>query len=210
SPYITEELHAALHGQGESSPCVKYDYAPLIVESWPGEFFKSRENEPEIESGFSKIREFIRVARNLRKTVGLADSKKIREISFSTGDKSLKNLIMENEQDIASLLKAERIKFIAVSKSVANAIGSSMLDDTVKIYLPIDESFELGDEIAKLQKEVDKKRKYMESISKKLNDPNFSDQAPAKVIEKEREKLSETEKAVMELEARLKLFKGAM
>ena len=214
SPYITEELHASLHGKGESVACTNADYAPMIVESWPGEFFKSKETEPEIESGFAKIQEFIRTARNLRKTVGLADSKKIPEIRFSTGDDSIddsiRELLLENAQDIAGLLKTERIIFQADSGSTVNTIDSSILADSLHIHLPIDGSFNLDKEIEKLQKEVDKKRKYMEGISKKLNDPNFSDKAPAKVIEKEREKLADTEKTVTELEARLKLFKDAM
>ncbi len=209
APYITEELHGALHGQGETDRCANARYVPLIVEQWVGEYFSTRDSEPEIEDAFSIIREFIRTARNLRKLVGLADSKEIAEVQFASSEDSIVKLLLENEQDIARLMKAKKIRAIGTSDKPANSVGSSILDDLISVHLPIDESLDLGKEIERLENEIGKKQKYAESISKKLNNPGFTEKAPSKVIEKEREKLSETEKVIGELEERVKLFKGA-
>ncbi|MFH1675800.1 MAG: valine--tRNA ligase, partial [bacterium] len=72
SPYISEELHAALHGQGEcegGKGGADAEYVPLIVETWPIEMLKGRGRDADAENDFGLIMEFVRSARNLRKSL---------------------------------------------------------------------------------------------------------------------------------------------
>ena len=203
SPYISEELHAAIHS-GNSS-----DYAPLIVESWPIQTLSAMETDPEADDAFKKLMEFVRAARNLRKSVGLPDSRKVPSILYRTSDVSLDGIIQETESDICGLLKSERLISHTDKGNPENAVGTSIMSGTIEVFLPLDESIDIKSQIERLEKDLAKKQKYTESISKKLNNPDFIDKAPAKVLEKEREKLSETEELVRELENRLHLFKNA-
>ena len=208
SPYISEELHAALHGKGEMTGGVNAEYVPLIVETWPGLFFAGKERETEIEDDFIKLQAITRAFRNNRKSIGLADSAKIKEVMFKTSDDSLKTLIANVEMDLRKLVNAEKITPIDTPPS--GAVSSTLFDNTTTTFLPLDESMNLEKEIERLENEIGKKRKYAESVSKKLSNESFTDKAPPKVIEKEREKLSESEEQVRELSGRLEMFKKAM
>ncbi len=206
SPYITEELHAAIHVDGP----VNAEYVPLIVESWPGQIFKGIERDTEIEKSFDTLMEFVRSARNLRKSVGLADSKKVPEIMIYTADAGLSELLTGTEQDLCGLIKAGRIVHLDAGIAPENSISSEIPSGGITVYLPIGESIDLTKEIERLEKEIEKKSQYAKSVSKKLNNPGFVDNAPAKVMEKEREKLDEANQLIGELESRLSMFKGAV
>jgi valyl-tRNA synthetase len=204
SPYITEELHGALNGldKGKESD----DYAPLIVESWPAPEFGSYPRNQDIEDNFSRLQEFVRAARNLRKTVGLADSKIVDSILYSAESD---DFLTSNEPDICGLIRCSSLSKYTDSGSPSSSIGSSILNGEIKLWLQLDESIDLAKEIEKIGKELEKKRAYSDSLSKKLSNPGFTDKAPAKVIQKEQEKLDENMKLIEELEARLNVFEGA-
>ena len=211
SPYITEELHAALHGQIEgASPDAGANapYAPMIVETWPGGSFSTLERDIPLEEQFARLMDFVRTARNLRKTVGLADSKVIGEILFKTADEALIELIKESESDLAGLIKTERISTYIPDALPEGTINAVTPDNTTTVILGIDQSVDVASEIAKLEKDLENKRKYAETLKKKLNNPNFVDKAPQKVVDKETEKLRDAEKLMEDLEERLKKFQA--
>jgi valyl-tRNA synthetase len=207
SPYISEELHAALHGLDKNDAGT--DYAPLIVESWPIPMLTGLDRDAEAEDSFALLQDFVRTARNLRKSVGLPDSRKVPEILYRTSDDSVHRTIHATESDISKLLKSERLKRHLREDSPEDAIGTTIMDGDLGVFLPLDESIDIKGQIARLETDLAKKRNYAESLTKKLNNEDFIDKAPAKVLEKEREKLSETESLIEELEDRLKLFKSA-
>ncbi len=62
-------------------------------------------------------------------------------------------------------------------------------------------------ELARLEKEIGKISSDMERISKKLENPNFVDKAPAAVVQKEREKLSGQQSALDNLQGQLEKIK---
>ncbi|HDS30511.1 MAG TPA: valine--tRNA ligase [Firmicutes bacterium] len=211
SPYITEELHAAIHGLDKiaDGETVRPDYVPLIVDSWPVVILSGIERDAEAEDSFTLIMDFVRSARNLRKSVGLPDSRNVPEVLFRTSLESMNATIRGSESDIARLLRCERVIRHAKDDSPENAIGITIMDGDLGVFLPLDESIDIKSQIERLETDLSKKRKYADSLSKKLNNEDFIDKAPAKVLEKEREKLSETESLIAELEDRLNLFKTA-
>ncbi|MFH1676359.1 MAG: hypothetical protein ABIC40_04965, partial [bacterium] len=113
------------------------------------------------------------------------------------------------ESDISKLLKTERIVPCLPDMAPKKAMSSEISDGKLKIHLPIGESVDIKSEIEKIQKELDSKQSYASSLTAKLSNPAFTEKAPAKVIQKEGEKLAETEKLIKDLEDRLKLFESS-
>jgi valyl-tRNA synthetase len=204
SPYISEELHAALHGSTRSSD----EYFPLIVATWPCTALKGIRRDEKSEARFEKLMDIVRAARNLRKSVGLADSKRVPAVFFQTSDSSLSELVKETETDLASLVRAERVVF---SNSIPDqaSISSELFDGAFTVFLPLDESIDIKKEVERLESDLKKKTQYLDSLSKKLNNPDFIEKAPPKVLEKEREKHDETGKLIEDLQERLRVFKGS-
>jgi len=206
APYITEELHAAIHQDGIANA----EYAPLIVESWPGGEFAGFSRDTEVEDGFTKMIEFIRASRNLRKSVGLPDSKEIAEINFETRDDGIAEVIHECEMDVAGLIRTTRILRTEPGKAPENCIKSEILSGSAKVILPLDKSIDLDKEVERIEKDLEKKTAYAKTLSKKLNNPGFVENAPAKVIEKEQQKLKEADEIITDLEERLRMFRSVM
>jgi valyl-tRNA synthetase len=77
------------------------------------------------------------------------------------------------------------------------------------VFLPLDESIDIKKEVERLESDLKKKMQYLDSLSKKLNNPDFIEKAPPKVLEKEREKHDETGKLIEDLQERLRVFKGS-
>ena len=210
SPYITEELHGAIHGIGESETSVNAEYHPLIVGSWPGGFISNQDQDADAERDFEILMEFTRATRNLRKSLGLADSKQVSELIFMTRDENIIDLLKSSEQDINSLVKTDKLTMYDNGKVPENALSAAVMNGSLMVYLPIDGSIDLAGEVSRLEKDLEKKQKYVDNLSKKLNNPNFTDNAPAKVIEKEQAKLEETNRLIAEIESKLKLFKSSV
>jgi valyl-tRNA synthetase len=145
----------------------------------------------------------------LRKSVGLPDSKLIPSIVYQTANPDLVHLIREAETDLARLVKASRIIHHTNGKMAQATISADLFDSDFSVFLPLDEAIDLKKEVERLDADLKKKIQYRESLSKKLNNPDFAEKAPSKVLEKEREKLSETEKLIEETEERLRVFKSA-
>ena len=73
-----------------------------------------------------------------------------------------------------------------------------------KFYIPLEREIDADEERATFQKELSYQRGFVESIKKKLGNARFVDNAPAAVVEKERQKLADGEKRIDMLEESLK------
>ena len=67
----------------------------------------------------------------------------------------------------------------------------------IEIYLPLEGLIDLEAERSKLEKQLAKLEKELKVISGKLNNKKFVDNAPEKIVEKEKEKFNEIETKVI-------------
>ena len=67
---------------------------------------------------------------------------------------------------------------------------------------------DVKEEIAKLQSELQYTEGFMQSVKKKLSNERFVQNAPAQVVEKERQKLEDAEVKAEVLKAQIEKFKA--
>ena len=80
-------------------------------------------------------------------------------------------------------------KFDGMDKAV------SIITESARIYIPMDELVDFEAERERLNKEKEKLQKDIDFVNGKLNNPNFVSKAPEKVVEAQRKALCEyTEK----------------
>src|SRR5690606_22786799 len=83
------------------------------------------------------------------------------------------------------------LKILAAGESAPKESAVSVLDGGIELALPLAGLVDLNEERARLEKEVEKNQKALGGIEKKLGNAKFVDNAPAEVVERERERIKE-------------------
>lgn len=84
----------------------------------------------------------------------------------------------------------------------------SFLIGTSEFYIPLDEKIDAESEIERLESELVYSRGFLAKVMKKLGNDNFVQNAPAKVVEMEKKKRSDTELKIIALEKRIAELKA--
>ncbi len=167
-PFITEEIWLALPHDGESimiSEWCKYDEAL---------------NFPVEEEAMDRVMSAIKAVRNRRAEMNVPPSKKAKLYiatkyteDFTNGSVFMNRLASASEVEIGEEFEIE---------------GSvSVITESAKIYIPLNELVDFEAEKARLQKELDAAKKDLEFVENKLNNPGFMAKAPEKVVAQQRD-----------------------
>jgi valyl-tRNA synthetase len=82
--------------------------------------------------------------------------------------------------------------------------SASAVIDGIEVYVPLEGIIDLDAERKRLEKEIMRLQGLVDSIEKKLANPNFVEKAPKEVVEKEREKQKNITLNMEKLKANLK------
>ena len=203
TPFVTEELwghlHSALRNSSLNEICKDWPSA-LIVAKWP----EPRPVEGWEESktaDFELVQEIVRSIRNLRNEKNVPLSKRIAA-RFSAGAKT--EALKEQTQVLAGLAALDEAELIIESQlndkpedSVSLVIGS------VEIHIPFAGMVNLTEEKTRLEKELREAESHIERLEKLLAG-DFTNKAPAALVQKERDKLAGYKETAEKIKAQLK------
>ncbi len=187
-PFITEEIWLALPHDGES----------IMISEWPK--FDDALNFPVEEAAMERIMSAIKAVRNRRAEMNVPPSKKAKLYiatkyieEFTNGSVFMNRLASASEVEVGADFEIE---------------GSvSVITESAKIFIPLNELVDFEAERARLQKELDAANKDLQFVSNKLNNPGFVAKAPEKVIAQEREKQAKYLAKISMLEESLEKLK---
>lgn len=172
-PFITEEIWQNLPHQGES----------ITVAKWPE--VNPALSDSEAASEMKLLVEMIRSVRNIRAEVNTPLSKKIKMI-VKVKDDSVLQTLEKNRSYLERFCNPEELQ---VGKDVPTPDKAMTAVVTgAEIILPLEGLINIDEEIARLEKELDKWNKEVERVQKKLSNEGFVKKAPEKVIDEERAK----------------------
>ncbi len=167
SPFITEEIWSYF-----------YEEESIISQKYP--VFK---DQYQFEDDHEKMDHFIELVtqiRNLRASVGLKPKEKI-EVQFFTDDKRTADFIYENRHYLDQLAQVKKGN---IHKKEAGRPGKSTMSTTslVETFIPLEGLIDIDIEIIRLEKQIDKTKKELEKVEKKISNSNFMDRAPEEVV----------------------------
>jgi len=198
SPYISEEIYQILSKtgyEGSKKKSILLEEAPVNIDDY--EF----ENEyREIEY----IKEIVVAIRNIRANVGIHPSDKI-DIELNPENNSIKNIIENNIVPIQIMSSTNNIKIV---KNSANNKSITSVIQGLEINLPVEGVIDVGKEVLRLEKDLDKLNNDFSKTSKKLSSSNFLEKAPPEVISKEKGKLEEFEFQISKIQEILSKLKN--
>jgi valyl-tRNA synthetase len=182
-PFITEEIWQFLQERkkGES----------LMVSPMP----KPGKTDKELIAGFEDLKGVVTQVRSIRKDKDIAPKE------------ALELLVKPNGKGYNSSLESLTVKLAHLSgvRIVENDPGDtvSFIVKNVEYFVPVGSLVDPEEEAKKLEADLDYTRGFLASVSKKLSNERFVNNAPEAVVGKERQKAADAEARIKVLEAQL-------
>ncbi len=170
-PFITEEIWQNLKAKDEES---------IVISSWPE--VKEELIDESVEEKMRFIQESIGSIRNLRAEMNVAPGQKIKVHYKADGE--IERLIRQSYDHFAALAKIEELT--PVPEDFAREEAGTVVVQSIEYFIPLREALDLEKEKERLEKELKRLEGLEKSCLAKLNNQNFLQKAPEKVIETER------------------------
>ena len=186
-PFITEEIWqiiAPLAGK-EGDSIMNQPY-PITNES---------EVNKTVVSEMEWIMNFVIGVRSIRSQMNISPKKRLSVI-LKDGQQQDIDCVENNYEILSHLSGLESVKVLkGKAPTAATALVGKM-----NILIPLEGLIDKDAEIRRLNKEISKLKKLIGQSSGKLNNKNYAVKAPAKVVRRERNKLTEMERGLSQLQ----------
>jgi valyl-tRNA synthetase len=194
-PYLTEEIYHNLSNIDQDEF--------LNSLGWPEPPLKYIDDE--LEKDFELIQTVIGAIRNIRAEMDVPPGKRA-DVMIKTSDEYAAGILQGQKTQLITLGKIENL---TISHDVKKPpLSASAVIPAGEIYIPLEGLIDLESERARLEKELQKQRQYLERIKKKLANTDFLDRAPSEVIDAEKEKQELAEKSIGRLNKNLESLAG--
>ncbi|MHA7137110.1 valine--tRNA ligase [Rossellomorea arthrocnemi] len=184
-PFITEEIWQNLPHQGES----------ITVAAWPT--VQDELTDQGAAEEMKLLVDIIRAVRNVRAEVNTPMSKQIN-LMLKAKDAHTLTIIDKNKAYIEKFCNPEKLEMgtdlVTPDKAMTAVVTG------VDLILPLEGLINIEEEIARLQKELEKWTKEVSRVQGKLNNEKFVSKAPQNVVDEEKAK----EKDYLEKQATVK------
>lgn len=184
-PFITEEIWQNLPHQGES----------ITVAAWPT--VQDELTDQGAAEEMKLLVDIIRAVRNVRAEVNTPMSKQIN-LMLKAKDAHTLTIIEKNKAYIEKFCNPEKLEMgtdlVTPDKAMTAVVTG------VDLFLPLEGLINIEEEIARLQKELEKWTKEVSRVQGKLNNEKFVSKAPQNVVDEEKAK----EKDYLEKQATVK------
>jgi valyl-tRNA synthetase len=192
-PFITEEIYHYLPGAGEA----------LIIASWPEA--DQAFDFPEEEAQIRYLMGIIRALRKIRKESNIPNKKKAALFITTENQKDVD--VLSNALDtLDKMAGVESIQKIGQDEIREDFVSAVVEDST--IYLALNDLVDKAKEFERLNREKEKIEKDLKKTSGKLSNEKFLANAPAAVVEKERQKDQENQDKLAQVVARINALKA--
>ncbi len=205
-PYITEEvwgyLRSTVRSSGLAGLAEEWPEA-LIIAPWP-EPRPIEGWEKEAIANFTLLQESIRAIRNIRAEKDVKPGKLIPAI-LSAGEKT--GIFQQQVKVLCALAQLDPQKLVVGPTQPPEGENDIVLAiGVVEIHLPLEGLVDTDEEQTRLSNALLEAEKQVERLEKLLGS-SFAERAPAEIVQKEREKLTNYQETVQKLRKQLEILK---
>ncbi|MBP6185327.1 MAG: valine--tRNA ligase [Saprospiraceae bacterium] len=186
-PFITEEIWHLLRTRSDGEDCM---VTPLK---------QHKRLHPAVIGDMSLLNKIVSALRELRAEKQIA-LKETLQVWFESSTKA--NELFSQAGTTALVMKMANLA--ALEQTLQEPEGCiTLMADTEKLFVAYEAEINIAEEREKLEKELDYYRGFVRSISGKLSNERFVSGAPVDVVDKERQKLADSETKIKALEESL-------
>ncbi len=188
-PFITEEIWQRVKGlAGAEGDTIMQAAYPIADESL---IDQNAVNDIEWVKGV------IEGVRTIRGEMNIAPSKKL-PVFIKNGNENDQRCLQENEQFLKKLASLESATWLNTGEEAP--LSSTALVGDLEIHVPMAGLIDKDAELARIEKDLDKLNKECQRLEGKLSNAKFVDKAPAEVVQKEKDRLVETQSALSKMQ----------
>ncbi len=189
-PFITEEIWQAM-------PRAEGDPISIMIAHFPEA--QDALNDPAAESTMMQCIELVRSLRALRSEIGLDLGVKA-PISIHPLDQDANDKLHALWPVLKTLARVEPAQLVSAPPAVTRCVsGHAQLAD---LYLVLD-GLDMTREVARLTREAENTQKELDKLQARLNNPKFTERAPAEVIARDRQAAAEVAERLQRIQQRL-------
>ncbi|OGL39775.1 MAG: valine--tRNA ligase [Candidatus Schekmanbacteria bacterium RIFCSPHIGHO2_02_FULL_38_11] len=190
-PFITEEIWQYVKPEKSIES--------IMISSYPKQ--DDVDFYPEETARVEELKSLIKVIRNIRSEMDIPPSTRIK-VYIKTPDSSDSERIDSAREYISKLCRTSEINVgINLSKPKASATG---IVRNMELFVPLEGILDFEEEKKRLEKKINKLEKDFSVLERKLKNEDFIKNAPAEVVEKDKEKHNELIKEKIKIEGHLK------
>jgi len=141
-----------------------------------------------IEEELDWLKKMVQSIRTIRSEMSISPAKPI-PLYLKNVSSVLEERVKKYLPLLQSLCKINSIHFLLASET--NPISASAVVGEIELLIPMASLIDKDAELTRLAKELGKLEKEISVIEGKLNNPHFTDKAPAEIILKEKERLNQ-------------------
>lgn len=187
-PFVTEEIWHELKERGEGEDC--------IVSKWP----EVKDFNADLVARVEKIQNIVTEVRNTRNAKSLSPKEELRLfVEAGAGAKA----IFDTAGLPATAQKMANLSEFSLTESTEIPNTLAIVSGTEKYFLELNLEIDVEAERAKIEEELKRQRGFITGVQKKLSNERFVNNAPAAVVEKEKQKLADGMARIEALEASL-------
>lgn len=190
-PYITEEIWQ------KAAPLLSIKGDSIMIQPYPE--LDKQLVDSQAQTDMEGLKQVISAIRTMRSEAGISPAKKIPVI-FCKGSQQDQQRIAQADNELKTLARLDNITWqdaITETATAADVVGE------LDIHIPLAGLIDKDAEMARLQKEIEKLQKDQQKFSKKLQNPNYVNNAPADIVAKEQQRLKEAELSLQKLQAHM-------
>ncbi len=191
-PFITEEVYK------QCCTLTNTNNESLMTQAYPE--FEQDLISTQAEEEVTWLQTFILGIRQIRGEMNIPPSKPLPCFTQNASDTDQKYLD-KHIQLLSSLAKLESIDQLSEIDEAPES--ATALVNEMKVLIPLAGLIDKDQEVARLNKEIEKLEKQKMQFSTKLNNNKFISGAPEAVVNKEKEKLTSVESAIIDLRSQL-------
>ena len=173
-----------------------------MLAPWPLE--KARFHNEEAEYALDQVQKAVAGIRDLRARLNIPPAQMLKA-TISPSGKKLPALMTQFEKEIKKLGRLDSLDVQPGFKKSKTAVGNAFPD--FEVFIHIEGILDTEKERGRIEKKIQETLRYVQTQKTKLSNENFVKNAPAEIVETEREKLADAEKVLKSHEELLELFK---
>jgi len=189
-PYITEELWQAV------APLAGKQGATIMQQPYPTLQAELVDHDALQEIQWAK--QFILGVRRIRSEMDINPSK-LLPVLLQNGSDLDQNRLAKHQQVVRSLARIEAITWLNNEDNAPES--ATALVGEMRVLIPLAGLIDKEAELKRLTKEIEKIRKDYDKSLAKLQNPQFTDRAPAEVVQKEQQRVAEMQASISQLES---------
>ncbi|HSG90832.1 MAG TPA: valine--tRNA ligase, partial [Pseudomonadales bacterium] len=189
-PYLTETIWRAM------APLTGASGETIMLQAYPE--LDEADVDGEAEAELEWVKGVILGVRNVRGEMNLSPARTI-DVLLAEGDDSDRARLEGNRTFLTQLARLESITYLAADETPPPS--AIQLVGNMKVLVPMAGLIDKDAELARLDKEIERRRQEVERLDKKLSNESFTAKAPAEVVDKERSKRDDATAALGKLDA---------